>query len=42
MAEEMKNAEVLTEQDLEQVAGGTREEFEGICKALGKSVTSKN
>ena len=40
MAEEKTNtAEVLSEEDLDGVAGGTRVEFEYICKALGKSPT---
>ena len=39
MAEEMKNAEALSEEELEQVAGGTRVDFEVVCQALGKSST---
>ena len=42
MAENEKFNQKLDDEQLDEVAGGTREEFEGICKALGKSVTSKN
>ena len=36
MEEKIKNADTLSEEELDQVAGGTRAEFEGICKALGR------
>ena len=39
MAENEKFNQKLDDEQLDEVAGGTREEFEGICKALGKSVT---
>ena len=41
MAEDKKilENEAMTEGELDQVAGGTREEFKEICKALGKSAT---
>ena len=41
MAEDKKilENETMNEEELEQVAGGTRAEFEEICKALGKSAT---
>lgn len=31
--------EKLTDEELDNVAGGTRQDFEDICKALGKSST---
>ncbi|MBR6014287.1 MAG: hypothetical protein IK062_11005 [Selenomonadaceae bacterium] len=31
--------EILSDEQLKNVAGGTRQEFEDICKALGKSPT---
>ena len=40
MAEEkIKAAEVLSDEDLDGVAGGTRAEFNEICGLLGKSST---
>ena len=40
MAEEIKKEEIMNEEELNEVVGGSREEFEEICRLLGKNPTS--